>query len=74
MVGVIDINHLEYHIQIYSDLKGKIKDMVCDCGHSAKDNPCAHIGALLLKLNEVRINTFPYHYQRLKQTSSQNDF
>ena len=42
----------EYHLHEYQ----------CECIWCTDDSPCAHIGAVLLKLNQLAISSFPYHY------------
>ena len=42
----------EYHLHEYQ----------CECIWCTDDSPCAHIGAVLLKLNQLEISSFPYHY------------
>lgn len=42
----------EYHLHEYQ----------CECIWCTDDSPCAHIGAVLLKLNQLEIPSFPYHY------------
>ena len=42
----------EYHLHEYQ----------CECTWCTDDSPCAHIGAVLLKLNQLEIPSFPYHY------------
>lgn len=71
----IEIIHHQYHIhscmrilaqEIHCDLimddQYQIIDNHCECPwHSY----CAHIGATLLKINQLNINAFPFHYESI---------
>ncbi|WP_279155364.1 DEAD/DEAH box helicase [Thomasclavelia cocleata] len=46
------------------DSNYKIFDYDCDCEWCNNNSPCGHIGAVLLKLNDLDIDEFPFDYKR----------
>lgn len=50
------------HFQV--DKTGHVQFCYCECGGCTRRIPCAHIGAVLLKLNQLEVSSFPFHYDR----------
>lgn len=44
------------------DEKGQLESYQCSCSFCTKDSPCGHVGAVMLKINELDIRSFPYDY------------
>jgi len=80
-VETIDITYQnnEYTIDAIVDVLGKkskcqiklndqqdIIDYTCDCPWCDKQSACGHIGAVCLKINQLHIETFPFHYHNNK--------
>ena len=36
----------------------------CDCDYCDEDEPCAHIGAVMCKINELNVTKFPFTYTK----------
>lgn len=53
-----------YHCKVQLDQKQRVIAYTCDCGRSNELQACAHIGALLIRINQVQPNALPYHYQK----------
>lgn len=49
------------------DEKGRLQNYQCTCSFCDDDSPCGHIGAVILKMNEMDVSTFPFDYQSSKK-------
>ncbi len=65
-------NHCGFKIK-----DNQLRDYYCDCPYCIEGSPCGHIGAVLLKMNQVNL---PYHYdkqaaieRRLKEVGIQKE-
>ena len=64
--GMVSTKNDRFNCYVISDEFGKVKKYGCDCFFCNESSPCAHIGAVLLKINNLRIRTIPYHYPEKK--------
>lgn len=53
------------------DDKNQLLEYHCDCPFCNETSPCGHIGAVILKLNTLDIQTYPYHYVSSKKEELQ---
>ena len=60
--AVVRVRSEEFQCSFSFDEEYSLTDYNCECTWCTDDSPCAHIGAVLLKLNQLEISSFPYHY------------
>lgn len=61
--GAVDVLGRIYDVFFVLDKSGKLSEYNCNCSYCDSD-PCAHIGAVMLKINQLDIDHFPYHYEK----------
>ncbi len=54
--------HFSNSPRVVIDANNTIVDFQCDCHFCEPGNACAHVGALLFKVQEISPDTFPYSY------------
>ena len=62
--GSVEVYDMDFQCEIMLDAQGHLLNYDCECDYCTDKSPCAHIGAILLKLNELDLPYFPYSYQR----------
>ena len=60
--AVVRVRSEEFQCSFSFDEEYSLTDYNCECIWCRDGSPCAHIGAVLLKLNQLEISSFPYHY------------
>lgn len=60
--AVVRVRSEEFQCSFSFDEEYSLTDYNCECIWCRDGSPCAHIGAILLKLNQLAISSFPYHY------------
>ena len=60
--AVVRVRSEEFQCSFSFDEEYSLTDYNCECIWCRDGSPCAHIGAVLLKLNQLAISSFPYHY------------
>ena len=60
--AVVRVRSEEFLCSFTFDSEYHLHEYQCECTWCTDDSPCAHIGAVLLKLNQLAISSFPYHY------------
>ncbi len=55
----------EYHVELNSS--GEVIAYACGCGWCKEGNACAHIGAVILKLEKLVVDSLPFNYQSNKE-------
>lgn len=60
--AVVRVRSEEFQCSFSFDDEYSLMDYNCECIWCRDGSPCAHIGAVLLKLNQLNISSFPYHY------------
>ena len=60
--AVVRVRSEEFECSFSFDEEYSLTDYNCECIWCRDGSPCAHIGAVLLKLNQLEIPSFPYHY------------
>ena len=60
--AVVRVRSEEFQCSFSVDEGYSLTDYNCECIWCRDGSPCAHIGAVLLKLNQLEIPSFPYHY------------
>ena len=60
--AVVRVRSEEFQCSFSFDEEYSLTDYNCECIWCRDGSPCAHIGAVLLKLNQLEIPSFPYHY------------
>lgn len=61
--AMIDSNHYKNRVTLSVDLNGHIVRYDCDCYFCSSKSGCGHVGALILKLQELNPRTFPFYYK-----------
>lgn len=64
--GTVKTKMDSFDCYIICDEFGRVKKYSCDCYFCNENSPCAHIGAVLLKVNNLHIKSIPYHYSPRK--------
>jgi len=64
--AIVNVLSQQILCQFQLDQDGKLSSHECHCGWSQPKNPCGHIGAVLLKMQELDIKTIPFHYTHFK--------
>jgi len=72
--GVVDVRGDTYECQFYVDFSGELGEINCDCAFCSSNNPCAHIGAILFKINTTYIDSIPFEYRKNTGLSSLFNF
>lgn len=62
----VDVLGDETASYIYLDQNEEIESYQCQCIWCKENSPCAHIGATLLKMNALQIDSLPFRYQSRK--------
>ena len=70
-----DVYHIDAVVSVFNhpqkcslDIKdNQVISYECSCPFNDQDSMCGHLGAVILKLNELEINEFPFDYQTIKQ-------
>ncbi len=60
--AIVNVLGEEYEVAFLYDYKYHFISYGCDCIWCDENSPCAHIGAVLLKLNDLEIDEYPFHY------------
>lgn len=60
--AIVNVLGEEYEVFFIYDYKYHFISYSCGCHWCNKNSPCAHIGAVLLKLNDLEIDEYPFHY------------
>ncbi len=60
--AIVNVQGKENKCSFVYDEEYDLFEYQCGCLWCDDDSPCAHIGAVLLKLNELDISSFPFHY------------
>lgn len=60
--AVVKVRSEEFQCSFSFDEEYILNNYDCECIWCREGSPCAHIGAVLLKLNQLDIPSFPYHY------------
>ena len=65
----------DYSCTFQYDSHYQLKNYRCACGYCTSKSPCAHIGAVLWKLNQLTIDHYPFHYAKpaLKEQRKQRE-
>lgn len=61
--AAVDIQGFHAFCIIAVDERSKIVDYHCNCFECNEYNACGHVGATLLKVQELSPDTFPFHYR-----------
>lgn len=64
--AVVRVRSEEFQCSFSFDEEYVLNNYDCECIWCREGSPCAHIGAVLLKLNQLDIPSFPYHYTNPK--------
>lgn len=75
--ATVDVLGNLFHCYIECDEFGEIYDYGCECQWCDDNSPCAHIAAVLLKLNELEVDHIPFEYTSQKEEREKrrrNDF
>lgn len=62
--GIVTVYDIDFCCRMELDLTGHLLAYKCNCDSSHAHGPCAHIGAIFLKLNDLEVDHFPFYYQR----------
>ncbi len=65
--GIVDVLGREYEYSFCYDDEGHVFEYHCQCIWCSESSPCAHIGSVLIKLNELEIDKYPFYYESDKQ-------
>ena len=69
--GIVDNGSYENECMITVDNNNKIIDYECDCYWCSTDSACGHIAAILLKVQELSPDVYPFEYHNDTQ---KNDY
>ena len=58
--GIVKTKTDSFDCYVICDEFGRVKKYSCDCYFCNENSPCAHIGAVLLKVNNLHIKSIPY--------------
>lgn len=72
--AVVDVLGEEYEVTFTYDSEYNIIQYDCDCIWCNDNSPCAHIGVVILKLNELDIDRYPFHYIKTADAFRQKSF
>lgn len=61
--AMIESNNFKNRVSLSVDLLGNIVRYDCDCYFCSSKSGCGHVGALILKLQQLNPQTFPYYYK-----------
>ena len=69
-----DLYHIDAIVSVFNHMQkcsleikdNKIVSYKCACPFNDQDSMCGHLGAVIMKLNELEINDFPFEYQSEK--------
>ena len=69
-----DLYHIDAIVSVFNHMQkcsleikdNKIVSYKCACPFNDQDSMCGHLGAVIMKLNELEINDFPFDYQSEK--------
>ena len=69
-----DLYHIDAIVSVFNHMQkcslgikdNKIVSYKCACPFNDQDSMCGHLGAVIMKLNELEINDFPFDYQSKK--------
>ena len=65
--GIVDNGSYEDKCMISVDSQNQIFDYDCDCYWCTADSACGHIAAILLKVQELSPDNFPFEYRDQEQ-------
>ena len=68
--GIVDNGNYENECMITIDNNNKIIDYECDCYWCSTDSACGHIAAILLKVQELSPDVYPFEYYNDIQENS----
>lgn len=60
--AIVDVRKEEFECSFSFDDEYELLDYTCECRWCREGSPCAHIGVVLLKLNQLEVSSFPYNY------------
>ena len=69
-----DLYHIDAIVSVFNHIQkcsleikdNKVVSYKCACPFNDQDSMCGHLGAVIMKLNELEINDFPFEYQSEK--------
>ena len=69
-----DLYHIDAIVSVFNHMQkcsleikdNKVVSYSCSCPFNDEDSMCGHLGAVIMKLNELEINDFPFDYQSEK--------
>ena len=69
-----DLYHIDAVVSVFNHIQkcsleikdNKVVSYKCACPFNDQDSMCGHLGAVIMKLNELEINDFPFEYQSEK--------
>lgn len=69
-----DVYHIDAVVSVFNhpqkcslDIKdNQVVSYTCSCPFNDEESMCGHLGAVIMKLNEIEINDFPFDYQSEK--------
>lgn len=80
-----DVYHIDAVVSVFNhpqkcslDIKdNQVISYECSCPFNDQDSMCGHLGAVILKLNELEINELPFDYQsdklqKIKEIEKEN--
>ena len=67
VVGVVNVLGKKSVCSLTINRDKEITNFQCDCSWCKADSGCAHIGAVILKLDRLAIQEFPYTYESEKE-------
>lgn len=62
VVAKVNVYNQVYIVRLYINHDSKITSHECDCIYSDEYTACAHIGAVILKIQELAPDHFPYYF------------
>lgn len=63
----VNVQERKTQCQMIIDEYGEVLSYDCKCPWCSEDSACAHIGAIILKLNQLDISSVPFHYVNSKK-------
>lgn len=61
--AIVNVLGKKFDISFILDEEKKLLEYKCECPYCEQE-PCAHIGAVMLKINQLEIEDFPFHYEK----------
>lgn len=60
--AIVKVFGKKFKCHFFYDRSGRVFLSDCDCRFCTPQQPCAHIGAVLIQLNNLHITALPYHF------------